>query len=95
MRNKRQENQKAYDLKIKTNDDRIFIYTVNPSGMLVNYSSISTDVNRKPIEGYIKKINKDIIDKMICDEKNLNELDGLTWNYEMMNGKYFDNEGIL
>ena len=89
------EKNKIYDLKINANDGQTFIYTVDPSGMLANYSSISTNVNRKPIEGSIKIINKEIIEKMIHDEELVIKLDKNTWNYEKMDGKYFDNEGII
>jgi hypothetical protein len=80
---------------VRTNDGRIFKYNIDPSGMLANYSSISTDVNRKPIEGEIKLITEDIIKKMILNEELVKELDGKTWNYEYILGKYFDNEGTF
>ena len=91
------ENQpeKTYVLTVKANDGRAFTYVVDPSGMLANYSSISTDVNRKPIEGDLKKINKNIIERMISDEKIVYELDKTSWNYKMMDGKYVDNNGIF
>ena len=86
---------KRYDLTVTANDGKIYKYTIDPSGMLANYSSISTDVNRKPIVGNIKLITKNIIDKMIKDEKEVVELDGKTWNYEKMLEKYFDVEGTI
>lgn len=86
---------KIYDLTVNTNDGQIFKYAVDSSGTLANYSSISTDVNRKPIVGNIKIITKDIIEKMVYDEKEVIELDGKSWNYEMMLGKYFDIEGTI
>ena len=97
---KRQNNyfmENFCELTVKANDGNIFNYTVDPSGMLANYSSISTDVNRKPIEGIIKIITQEIIDKMILEEKIVNKLDKRkdSWNYKMMLGKYFDNEGIF
>jgi len=86
---------KAYELTINANDGKMFNYIVDPSGMLTNYSSISTDVNIKPIVGNIKIITKKIIEKMVYDEKEVIELDGKTWNYEKMFGKYFDEEGRI
>ena len=86
---------KTYDLMVNANDGNVYKYTIDPSGMLANYSSISTDVNIKPIEGIIKIISKIIIDEMINKENEVIELDKEKWNYKMMLGKYFDNEGII
>jgi hypothetical protein len=89
--------ENTYNFTVNANDGNIFDYTVDPSGILANYSSISTDVNRKPIEGIIKLITQEIIDQMISEESLVNKLDNRkdSWNYKMMLGKYFDNEGIF
>jgi phosphopantothenoylcysteine synthetase/decarboxylase len=86
---------KAYVLSVKTDNGREFEYTVDPSGMIANYGSILNTVNRRPIEGIIKNITENIVNKMIKDEILVKEFDGEIWNYDGMIGKYFDNEGII
>ena len=85
----------AYKLTVKANNERSFSYTVDPSGMMANYCSISTTVNRKPIEGDIKIVTKEIVKKMIENKILVNQLDKIEWNYEKIVGNYFDNEGNL
>ena len=56
--------EKPYECEIKTNDGHIFKYFVDSSGITLNYGSLLNDINRKPIEGIIKTITKEIVDKM-------------------------------
>ena len=86
---------KIYDLTVNANDGNIFKYTVDTTGMLINYGSQLNDVNVKPIEGIIKLITKEIVEKMIKNADIVKELDNNEWNYEGMEGKYFDNEGYI
>ena len=89
------ENISYYELKVNTDDGKTFVYTVDPTGMLINYGSQLNSINIKPIEGCIKKLTKSIIEKMISDKLSVEELDGRTWPYQNLVGKYVDNEGII
>lgn len=89
------ENKSYYDLKVKADDGQTFVYTVDPTGILLNHGSQLNSINFKPIEGCIKKLNKGIIEKMIDEKLLVEKLDGRTWPYENLVGKYVDNEGII
>jgi len=84
-----------YDLEVKSNDGRTFLYTVDPTGTLLNYGSQLSSINFKPIEGVIKRINKKTIEKMILEKEIVENIDDMKWNYEKLVGKYVDNEGFI
>ena len=87
--------ENGYTLTVKANDGKIFKYLIDPSGYSINYGSILNSVNLKPIKGNIKAFDEKIINKMKCEEKIIQEIDGRLWPYENLIGKYFDNEGII
>lgn len=89
----KKEKLNYYKNIVKANNGKLFYYSIDPSGKLANYSSISTDVNRKKIQGEIKIISTNIIE--IMKNENVEELDHKEWNYEKMLGCYYDNEGIF
>ena len=82
------QNRSYFYLNIRANNNCVYQYIVNPDGELDNYGSQLNVVNRKPIEGEIKMITDETIEKI----KNTQERN---WNYEKLSSSFFDNEGNI